>query len=284
MAELGLTFDANAVAPSTGRADALPKGWYVAAISKSEIKPTKDTLGSFISLEFEVLDPEKFKGRKVFANLNIKNANQSTVDIAYQDLSAICHATGVLQLSNTAQLHGIPMKVRLKVRKGDGQYDDSNDITAYKNQAEDVGELGPLEGAAAPAAAKQAGSWTPPATAAAPAAAPAQAWAPPAAAPAQAAPAWSPQPAAAPAAPAAPAAAPTGCPPGYRMSAKAGATTYEAFIASPGWNNDNLVSEGYMELIPVATAPAAPAAPAPSVTAPAAPATTGAAPPWATKK
>lgn len=142
MAAIG--FDATTVAPDEGQMGAVPKGWYNALIEKSETAPTKDGSGMILKLTFKVLDGQ-YKDRKVFVNLNIRNANATAQNIALGQLSAICHAVGVLKADDSQQLHNLPMKIRVKVRVQEG-YEDSNDITAYKNINAVVEEAGGIAG------------------------------------------------------------------------------------------------------------------------------------------
>lgn len=191
-----LNFDATQVAPDTGGGDPVPAGWYNVMIDESEMKPTKTEGGLRLSLRFTILDGQ-YVNRKVFTGLNLKNANPVAQEIAYKQLSAICHAVGIMQVQDSSQLHGRPLKIKVKVRAASGDYEASNDITAYKNINEQVD--GPATGGApagapwatAPAPAPQAAPW-----AGAPVATPAptQQFAPPvqAPAPAAAAPQWQP--------------------------------------------------------------------------------------------
>ena len=132
-----LNFDATTVQPDTGF-ELLPAGWYNAMIDESAINPTKDGVGAYLQLRFSVIDGQ-YQGRKVFARLNIRNANQTAQDIAYKQLSAIAHSVGVLQVQDSSQLHGIPLKIRVRIRKDpSGQYEDQNEINGYKNINEAV--------------------------------------------------------------------------------------------------------------------------------------------------
>ena len=190
-----LNFDATTVAPDTGGGDPVPAGWYNVMIDESEMKPTKTEGGLRLSLRFTILDGQ-YANRKVFTGLNLKNANPVAQEIAYKQLSAICHAVGVMQVQDSQQLHGRPLKIKVKVRAASGDYEASNDITSYKNINEQVD--GPVGGAAPggapwaqqPAAAPQAAPWAPQAAPAP--VAPAQQFAPQQPAPAPAAPAWQP--------------------------------------------------------------------------------------------
>lgn len=117
MANLGATFDASQVAPSEDRG-ALPPGEYVMGIVKSEKRDTKTGSGSYIEIEFEVMDGDR-KGARAWSRLNLWNQNAQAVEIAQRDLSAICHAVGKLRVTDTSELHGIPMVVRMGKRKDD---------------------------------------------------------------------------------------------------------------------------------------------------------------------
>lgn len=192
-----LNFDASTVAPNTGTMDAIPAGWYNTQIDQSELRPTKDGSGAYLELRFAVLDGQ-YVGRKVFARLNLRNNNPQAVEIAYKDLSAICHAIGIMQVQDSSQLHGVPLKIKVSVRAATGEYEASNDIKAYKNINEQVGGPGSMPAAGgspwgAPAAAQpQQPAWAPQAAAAP--VAPAAHFAPPQPPAAQqaAAPAWQP--------------------------------------------------------------------------------------------
>jgi hypothetical protein len=129
-----LNFDASQVAPSTGAQDAIPAGWYNVAMDESEMKPTKDGTGAFLQCRFNVLDGQ-YVGRQLYSRLNLKNLNPVAVEIAYKELSAICHAAGVIQVGDSQQLHNIPLKAKVKLRpaSADGQYEANNEISAFKN-------------------------------------------------------------------------------------------------------------------------------------------------------
>lgn len=149
-----LNFDARSVAPSTGVLEALPAGFYVATIVSSEMKPTKDGAGAFLELGFQIAEPAFAANRKVIGRLNLRNSNATAQEIAYKDLSAICHAVGVMQVQDSAQLHNIPMKIKLKVRAASGDYEASNEIAAYRPMSENV-QLAQQGPAVAPTAAQR---------------------------------------------------------------------------------------------------------------------------------
>lgn len=185
-----LNFDATQIAPDTGAPEAVPAGWYNVMLEDTEMRPTKDQLGAYLWGQMNILDGQ-YAGRKLFMRLNLKNTNAQAVEIAFKQLSAICHACNVLQVADSTQLHSIPFKVKAKYRAANEAegWDATNDLTAFKNindtSAGSPAQAAPAQPAMTPAQPPAAG-WQQPGTAQPPA----NAWQqPPAAAPAQAAPA-----------------------------------------------------------------------------------------------
>lgn len=132
MAFIG-NFDAETVAPKT-EYTALPSGEYLMAITDSEMKSTKNGDGQYLQLVFTVLNAQApaFIERKVFVRLNLINNNQTAVDIAQRELSAICHALGILKITDSIQLHDRPMTCSVKYQPAKGEYSEGNKIAGYK--------------------------------------------------------------------------------------------------------------------------------------------------------
>lgn len=138
MADLGLSFDATTVDPSSSFT-VYPAGKYLCEIIQSEMRATKDGNGQFLWLELGILDGEH-SGGKIFDRLNLVNANQTAQEIAQKALSAICHAVGVMQVSDSEQLHFKPLVVDLKVRpagkdKSGVERDAQNEVKGYSAAA-----------------------------------------------------------------------------------------------------------------------------------------------------
>lgn len=149
-----LPFDATAVDPSPSFTP-VPAGIYLAHVTDSDVKQTKNGLGHYAALTLEILEGE-FKGRKVFTNINIANQNAQAEQIGQKVLSQLCHAVGVLKLQDTAQLHNRPMRIKVIVTKSD-QYGDKNEVKGFEAVA--------VAGAAQPAAQAPAQPATAPAPA-----------------------------------------------------------------------------------------------------------------------
>ena len=123
-------FNANEVDPSASF-EAIPAGKYLAAITDSEMKPTKNGGGSYLQLTFTILEGE-FKGRVLWARLNLENPNATAVRIALSDLSSICRAVGVMQPHDSSELHNIPLLITVKVKKRSDNDDLTNEIKGFE--------------------------------------------------------------------------------------------------------------------------------------------------------
>lgn len=125
-----VNFNANEVEPNKSF-EPLPAGKYNALITQSEEKPTKAGTGSYLELTFEVLD-EEYKGRRLWARLNLNNPSDQAVAIARAELSAICHAVNVLELQDTTQLHDLPMLVKVVAKPDKVSGEVRNEIKGYE--------------------------------------------------------------------------------------------------------------------------------------------------------
>jgi hypothetical protein len=112
MAELGQSFDATTVEPHTDF-EAIPAGDYLCLITDSQMKTTKNGMGQYLELVLQVLDGP-YKNRQLWDRLTLIHPHPKTVEIAQRQLSALCHAAGVLQVQDSVQLHNIPLRVRVK--------------------------------------------------------------------------------------------------------------------------------------------------------------------------
>jgi len=127
-----LNFNANTVEPNADF-EAIPPGKYLAVVTESEMKPTKSGQGQYLQLTFQVLDGP-FKGRHLWARLNLQNANTTTVQIARAELSALCRACGVMTPQDSVELHNIPVVVHVKVKKREDTGELTNEIKGYSKR------------------------------------------------------------------------------------------------------------------------------------------------------
>ena len=150
-------FDANTVDPASSF-DPIPAGKYIAAITESEMKPTKAGTGHYLELTFDILDGQ-YKGRKVWARLNLDNPNAQAVQIARGELSAICRAVGVMQPQDSVELHNLPLSIKVACKKREDTGEITNEIKGYEKKEAALSST-PAVSATPPAA--QATGNTPP--------------------------------------------------------------------------------------------------------------------------
>ena len=133
-----LDFNANDVAPTT-EYQPLPAGKYLAEITASEQKQTKSGNGNYLELEYTVIEGP-CKGRKVWDRLCLNHPNELTQRIARGNLSAICHAVGVMQPRDSVELHNLPLVLTVKCKKRADTDEVSNEVKGYAKRESAVGQ------------------------------------------------------------------------------------------------------------------------------------------------
>lgn len=117
-----LVFNANEVEPA-GMSQSLPVSpadGFPMMITASEIKGNAAGTGGFLELMVAIMDGEH-KGQTGIYRLNIYSANAQACEIAFRQLSAVCHVTGQMNIATHEQLHNIPFRgvVGYQKRKAD---------------------------------------------------------------------------------------------------------------------------------------------------------------------
>lgn len=153
MAFLDEAINANDLPEDVGGFSPLPAGDYQCRIADAGINPTKDGNGKYIKLSLDVIGPTH-AGRKLFANLNIRNASAKAEEIGRQQLGSLMRAVGLPTLTDTDQLIGGVFVAKVAVRN-DEKYGEGNEIKAYKavsGSAPPAASIPKAASAAAPAA------------------------------------------------------------------------------------------------------------------------------------
>lgn len=122
-------FDAEAVDPADSY-EPLPVGWYTVMAEKAEVKATKAGNGSYLNIQFTVLD-EEYQNRKVFAMITMANPSEKAVAVGMRQLSALSRAVDQMQLTDSADLLNKVLEIKLKV-EDDSNYGPSNKVTGYR--------------------------------------------------------------------------------------------------------------------------------------------------------
>lgn len=117
MAALGKKFDATAHDTTQNDYSELPNGIYRLEIEASEVKPTKDGGGTLLKVTNSVVEPEDFKGRKLFNSYNIENQSAQAQEIGQKQFASLCRAIGVSDVEDSEDLHFHPYTVRVALGK-----------------------------------------------------------------------------------------------------------------------------------------------------------------------
>lgn len=159
-----LNFNAQNVDPASADFEMIPAGWYVSMIEKAELKPTKAGDGSYIALMVKILGAVgtgEHEGRYVFGNLNYQNPNTQAQEIGQRQLSALCHAINVMNLTSVEQLQGVQFEMRVKQGKptynvkGDPssgiEYEARNEIQGFRAVGSEEGGSNVAQASGGPA-------------------------------------------------------------------------------------------------------------------------------------
>lgn len=120
----------------------VPTGEYAAVVEKAELSDTRSG-GKMIKVQMKIIDGEQ-KGRMIFDQHNIENANPQAVQIGLSKLKGMMKAWGHKnpnRLESTEELLGLRGLVNVKVEEDPG-YGPQTRVKAYKPLATN----GPITG------------------------------------------------------------------------------------------------------------------------------------------
>ena len=140
MARLGSRFDATQVdTEQRGDYENLPEGVYRLEVSEADLKEDRPANKAGIKITYDVIEPEDYKGRKIFGYINIENPNVQAQEIGQKELAALCRAMEIDGVDDTDELkfHAFTAKVGLgkpsKDKNADGTpvYPAKNEIKRF---------------------------------------------------------------------------------------------------------------------------------------------------------
>jgi hypothetical protein len=133
MAFLGETISVNDLPQreEVGNYDPLPAGWYTANITGAELKATKAGDGQYIAIRYDITGPTH-QGRVVFGNINVRNASAKAEEIGRQQLGDIMRAIGLAKVSDTDELIGGGLSIKLDIKEAQGDYKARNEVRGFK--------------------------------------------------------------------------------------------------------------------------------------------------------
>ena len=110
----------------------LPAGWYSASIGSAELANTKNGKGQYIKIRYNIEGPSH-QGRVVFGNLNTRNESEKAMEIGRQQMGDLLRALGIAKLTDTDQLVGGNVEIKLAVKEAEGQYEAQNELKGFKS-------------------------------------------------------------------------------------------------------------------------------------------------------
>ena len=118
MAFLDEEFNVDSLPKGTSNFEPLPDGWYNATITSAQIGETKAGDGKYIKVRYDITGPSH-QGRVIFSYLNIKNASTKAEEIGRAQLGEIMRAIGLAKVTDTDQLIGGNLGIKLSVKTGE---------------------------------------------------------------------------------------------------------------------------------------------------------------------
>lgn len=161
-------FDASGIDPAGQQFPLWPLGWKDAVVVETSFESPKDKPQHKMvvaTIEGIAGDVAGMRQRIYF---NVQNENPDAVRIGLQQLSALCHVTGFMQIQSTRDLHGRPFKVLSEHREN--EYQGRKTVQNRFQQFQDASGFPPVLGrpAGAPQPQTQAQANPPPGYAAPP--------------------------------------------------------------------------------------------------------------------
>jgi hypothetical protein len=150
MANLGQVYDADSL-PEGQDFSPIPDGWYIATVSKSELKQTKAALialeiiaregkgakgteakdEQYINLQWSILGPT-CQGRVLFDMINLRNKSADAERIGLGQLRQLILATGVGRINDDQQLVGATCQIKVALGKAQNGYEAKSEVKQYK--------------------------------------------------------------------------------------------------------------------------------------------------------
>ena len=110
--------------------EVMPKGEYSLKAAKADVKVTKDSEGSYLSVEFEIARGN-YTGRKIWQNFTINNRSEKAQKIGREQIAGWARACGKPNAKDTDELIECVFNARVDVEKGQNGYPDKNKIVSF---------------------------------------------------------------------------------------------------------------------------------------------------------
>lgn len=116
MAKLGQRFDATEHdTTQKDYGENLPNGIYRLEMDTSEVVENGQNVG--LKTSFVVIEPEAYKGRKLFNYYNLQHTNPDAERIGQEQFASLCRAVGVDAVDDSEELHFLPFVAKVALGK-----------------------------------------------------------------------------------------------------------------------------------------------------------------------
>lgn len=131
MARLGTTFNAQDHDTTQSDYSELPNGVYKLEVEASDVGPTKAGNGTILKTTMVVIEPEAYKGRKLFTTYNLENTNPQAQEIGQRQFASLCRAVGVSAVKDSEDLHFHAFTAKVGLGKAQNGYAARAEIKRY---------------------------------------------------------------------------------------------------------------------------------------------------------
>ena len=147
---LGMTFNVQDLPQDEQQGGVIPAGQYTVKIERAQLKDTKSGTGRYINVMLRVQGPTHANA-VVFAMVNISNQNQEAERIGKAQLRSIMESIGLQTITDTDQLIGGVMDVKVAVEKDtyNGNEQDRNVVKSFKKSQSGAALSAPMSQPAA---------------------------------------------------------------------------------------------------------------------------------------
>ena len=129
MATLGFTVSGAQAPEASGDYELLPAGVYDATITQVDLRDTKAGTGNYLNVRLDIVGPSH-EGRVVFGMITLRNPNDTAERIGREQLQKIAHYGNLGEISDTDQLVGARVGIKVGIRKSE-EYGDRNEVKDY---------------------------------------------------------------------------------------------------------------------------------------------------------
>lgn len=113
MAQLGRTFDATAHDTTQSDFELLPTGIYQLEVTASDVRKDDDD-NKTLALTYDVVQPEEFKSRKIFAYIDLEHRETKKQEDGQRDFARLCRAIGLSAVEDSEELHFITFTAKVQ--------------------------------------------------------------------------------------------------------------------------------------------------------------------------